>query len=52
MFLAGGKIVFWGQDSMSVLCAAVVVCLQEQVSYLEVRDWEEVQMRQRSVHFP
>lgn len=30
---------------MSVLCAAVVVSLQEQVGYLEVRDREEVQMR-------
>lgn len=42
---------FWGQESMSVLCAAVVVCLQEQVGFLEVRDCGEVQMRERSFHF-
>lgn len=52
MFLAGGEMLFSGQESMSVLCTAVVVCLQERVSYLEVRDWEEVRTRQRSFHFP
>lgn len=52
MFLAGGKMLFWGQESISLLCAAVVVCLQEQVGYLEVKDWEEVQMRQSGFHFP
>lgn len=34
---------FWVEDVS--LCAADVVCLQERVGYLEVRDWEEVQMR-------
>lgn len=40
-----------GAVVMSVLCTAVVVCLQEQLGYSEVRDWEEIQMRQRSFHF-
>lgn len=52
MLLAGGKMLFWGPESMSALCAVVVVCMQEQVGYLEVRDLKEVQMRQRSFHFP
>lgn len=46
MFLAEGKMLFYGQESMSVLRAAVVVCLQEQVGYSGVRDWEVIQMRQ------
>lgn len=48
-FLAEGKMIFWGQ--YSVLHALVVVCLQDQVGYLEVRDWEEVQIRQWNCHF-
>lgn len=36
---------------MSVLCSAVVVCLQERVGYLEARDWEEVQMKTEKLSF-
>lgn len=51
MFLAGGKMLFSGPESMSVLCSAVVVCLPERVGYLEVRDWEEVQMKTEKLSF-
>lgn len=51
MFLAGGEMLFSGLESMSVLCSAVVVCLQEHVGYLEVRDWEEVQMKTEKLSF-
>lgn len=49
MFLTEGEMLFWGQESMSVLHAAVVVSLQDRDVYLEVRDWEEI--RQWNLHF-
>lgn len=49
--LAGCEMLFWGKDSVPVLCATVVVCVQQQVSYLVVRDWEEVQMGQEKLSF-
>lgn len=53
MFLAGDKKDFLSTgEYMSVLCAAVVVSVQERVGYLEGRDGEEVQRRQKSFHFP
>ena len=51
MFLVGGELLFWGQDSMSVSCAVVVDCLQEQPGHLEERDWEEIQMREKFSFF-